>query len=43
MAKIINCPKCHKPTSINLSNAVDIDGEVFECEHCKYLFRFVNK
>ena len=39
----INCPKCKKKTSFQLNEAVDELGEVFKCEHCGWLFRFVKE
>ena len=39
----INCPKCKKETDINISDAVDEEGEVFICKHCGYHFRFATR
>jgi len=41
--KKIYCPKCKKETHIDIAHAVDAEGEVFMCDHCNYLFRFVKK
>lgn len=41
--EIIKCPKCKCDVEINIANAKDEDGEVFECPHCKWQFRYVNK
>ena len=43
MAKTIKCPKCHQDTTVDISKANDADAEVLECEHCKYVFRYVGK
>lgn len=40
---IIKCPKCTKELSLNISNSVSDDGEVFLCKYCKYPFRYVEK
>ena len=37
----INCPKCGKETEFFLNEAVDEDGEIYRCKHCKWLFRYV--
>ena len=39
----INCPKCGKETEFKLHDAVDELGEVFKCQHCGYLFRYVRE
>lgn len=36
----VKCPKCKKETEIDISKAVDEEGEVFSCQHCGYLFRY---
>lgn len=36
----IKCVKCGRETEINISNAIDADGEVFKCNHCGYPFRY---
>lgn len=41
--KTIKCVNCGNETKIDIANAVDADGEVFRCEHCGYLFRYVSK
>lgn len=42
MATTIKCPKCHKDTIIDIAKAVDADAEVYVCNHCKYVFRYVH-
>lgn len=37
---IIRCPKCSSAVPINIVNAKDEHGEVFECPRCKFLFRY---
>lgn len=39
----VKCVKCGKETEINISDAIDADGEVFKCQHCGYPFRYVHK
>ena len=40
---VIKCPKCGKETKFTLSDAKDEDGEVFQCQHCGWLFRYTNR
>lgn len=39
----IKCVKCGKETEIDISNALDENGEVFKCEHCGYPFMHTNR
>lgn len=41
--KTIKCVNCGKETKVDIAKAVDIEGEVFRCEHCGYLFRYADK
>lgn len=41
--KYIKCPKCQQEVEINIAKALDEEGEVFECPHCKWQFRYANK
>jgi DNA-directed RNA polymerase subunit RPC12/RpoP len=36
----IKCAKCGKETEIDISKAIDADGEVLKCNHCGYPFRY---
>lgn len=36
----ITCPVCNKTVSINISKAIDEEGETFKCPHCKKYFRY---
>lgn len=36
----IKCVKCGRETEIDISKAIDADGEVFKCNHCGYPFRY---
>lgn len=36
----VNCPRCDTEVEINISNAVDELGEVFECHNCNFHFRY---
>lgn len=40
---IVKCPKCKEDTEINISRAIDEEGEVFRCVHCGYPFRYAKK
>jgi len=40
---IVKCPKCKQDTEIDIADAIDENGEVFRCEHCKYPFRYATK
>lgn len=40
--KII-CPKCGEETEFFIGDAIDELGEVFECQNCKWPFRYVKK
>lgn len=37
----INCPKCKSPTIVNISNAIDENGEMFVCNNCGWPFMYV--
>jgi transposase-like protein len=39
--KKVKCPKCKSDVPLDISKAVDADGEVFRCKNCNYLFRYV--
>lgn len=39
----IKCPSCGTPVQIDIAKAVDELGEVFKCNNCGYLFRYVDK
>ena len=39
----IKCPKCQNEVEINISNAIDENGEVFRCQNCGQVFRYTNK
>ena len=38
--KIILCPSCKKENKIDISNAIDTEGEIFMCCHCNYKFYY---
>ena len=38
--KYIKCPKCQQEVEINITKAVDENGEVFLCPNCKNKFRY---
>ena len=40
---IIKCPKCNAALQINIANAIDENGEVFECPKCGYAIRYTPK
>ena len=33
--KTIKCPNCKDNVIIDLSKAIDFDGEVYQCQKCK--------
>lgn len=41
--KTIKCVKCGYDVVINISNAIDENGEVFVCPNCGQKFRYVDK
>ena len=41
--EMVKCPKCQKEVKIDLTNAVDEEGEVFKCPYCNYEFRYALK
>ena len=40
---VIKCPKCHKDVEIDIAKAIDENGEVFMCPHCKFSFRYTKR
>lgn len=36
----IKCPNCGKSVNIDISKAIDEEGEVFMCSDCKKSFRY---
>ena len=41
--KKIKCAKCGNEVEIDISKALDEEGEVFSCPHCKQKFRYTDK
>ena len=41
--KKIKCVNCGNETEVDISRAIDEEGETFRCEHCGYPFRYTNK
>ena len=39
----INCPKCESEVNLDISKAIDEEGEVFICPHCRWPFRYAKK
>ena len=39
----IKCPKCKAEVKLDISRAVDEEGEVFVCTHCGWPFRYTQK
>lgn len=37
---ITRCPKCKNLTNVDISKAIDEEGEVFICYHCGWKFRY---
>ena len=40
---VIKCPKCQEDVTINISESISEDGEVFICPKCGYKFRYVKE
>jgi len=38
--EVIKCVRCGKEVTINISNAKDSEGEVFDCPNCGLRFRY---
>ena len=41
--KTIKCPHCNKPVTIDISKAIDEEGEVYICKHCREKFRYIEQ
>lgn len=39
----IKCPNCGKEIELFIHEAIDEDGEVFLCKHCKKPFRYTER
>lgn len=39
----MKCPKCQQEIEINITKAVDEEGEIFRCSYCNCEFRYVDK
>ena len=39
----IKCPKCQKDIKIDITKALDPDGELYRCPHCGYAFRYTER
>ena len=39
----VKCVRCNHEVVINISQAVDEDGEQFMCPNCGFIFRYTNK
>ena len=37
---IVKCPKCGEEVEINIAKACDEEGETFQCQKCKFIFRY---
>jgi len=37
---IVKCPKCKEDVPLDLRDAIDENGEVYCCPHCKWKFRY---
>ena len=38
---VIKCPNCNSEIEMNISNAIDSEGEVFICPKCRQILRYV--
>ena len=41
--KSVKCVKCGNDVEINISKAVDMNGEEFICTKCGFVFRYVDE
>lgn len=41
--KKVKCINCNNEVEINIANAIDSEGEVFECPNCGQKFRYTEK
>jgi predicted RNA-binding Zn-ribbon protein involved in translation (DUF1610 family) len=39
----VRCPKCNTDVVIDISKAIDENGEVFKCHNCGWDFRYTDK
>ena len=39
----VKCVNCGNETPIDISKAIDTEGEVFKCVHCGFIFRYTLK
>ena len=39
----IQCINCGKEIKLDISSALDENGEVFKCPNCGQIFRYTNK
>ncbi len=39
----LECPVCNTNFDIDISKAIDENGEVFQCPNCKYKIRYTIK
>ncbi len=39
----IICPKCNSSINIDISEAIDENGEVYRCKKCGYHVRYVTE
>ena len=37
---VIECPKCKGEVPLDVRKAIDEEGEVYLCPHCKWQFRY---
>jgi predicted RNA-binding Zn-ribbon protein involved in translation (DUF1610 family) len=41
--KYVKCINCGHEVEINISKAVDEEGEEFKCPNCGFIFRYADK
>lgn len=39
----MKCVKCNNEVKLDISKALDEEGEVFKCPHCGYMFRYADQ
>ena len=41
--KVVKCVNCGNEVKVDISSAIDENGEVFVCPNCEQTFRFAEK
>lgn len=41
--RTIKCPRCKTDVDIDISRAIDMDGEIFRCDNCGFPFMYTEE